>query len=169
VLLSLIIFLYLTLMIYLTSLVRLATLDLASGFWQIHVHDDSQEKTPFSTPFGLFEFRVMPFGLKNAPSVFQQLMQQVMPGINPESGPSFVAAYIDNLLIFSVSLQEYLDHLCKVIHRLREVGLKVNPGKCQFIRREVEYLGHTITPEGLKPNSKLRQSETILHLRLCSS
>ena len=76
-------------------------------------------------------------------------------GINPESGPSFVTAYIDDLLVFSVSLQEHLDHLRKVIHRLREVGLKVNSGKCQFIRREVEYLGYIITPKGLKPNSKL--------------
>ena len=97
----------------------------------------------------------MPFGLKNAPSVFQRLMQQVLSGVNPENGPSFVAAYIDDFLIFSVSLQQHLDHLCKVIHRLREVGLKVNPGKCQFIRREVEYLGHINTPEGLKPNYKL--------------
>ena len=132
-----------------------STLDLTSGFWQIRVHDDSQEKTAFSTPFGLFEFRVMPFGLKNALSVFQRLMQQVLCGVNPESGPSFVAAYIDDLLIFSVSLQEHLDHLRQVIHRLREVGLKVNPGKCQFIRSEVEYLGHVITPVGLRPNSKL--------------
>ena len=132
-----------------------STLDLASGFWQIRVHDNSQEKTAFATPFGSFEFRVMPFGLKNAPSVFQRLMQQVLSGVNPENGPSFVAAYIDDLLIFSVSLQEHLDHLRKVIHRLREVGLKVNPGKCQFTRREVEYLGHIITPEGLKPNNKL--------------
>ena len=97
----------------------------------------------------------MPFGLKNAPSVFQRLMQQVLAGVNPENGPSFVAAYIDDLLIFSVTLQEHLDHLRQVIHRLREVGLKVNPGKCQFIRSEVEYLGHVITPEGLRPNSKL--------------
>jgi len=114
-----------------------STLDLASGFWQIHVHANSQEKTAFSTPFGFFEFRVMPFGLKE----FQRAMQQVLSGVNPTNGPSFVAAHIDNLLIFSVSLQEHLDHLHLVIHRLREVGLKVNLAKCQFIRREVEYLG----------------------------
>ena len=132
-----------------------STLDLASGFWQIRVHSDSQEKTAFSTPFVLFEFQVMPFGLKNAPSVFQRLMQQVLAGVNPENGLSFAAAYIDDLLIFSVTLQKHLDHLHQVIHRLREVRLKVNPGKCQFIRSEVEYLGHVITPEGLKPNSKL--------------
>ena len=123
-----------------------STLDLASGFWQIRVHPDSQ-KTPFSTPFGLYEFRVMPLGLKNAPSVFQRLiMQQVLSGVNPNDGPSFVTAYIDDLLVFSSSLQEHLDHLYQVIHRLREVGLKVNPAKCQFIRREIQYLGHVITP-----------------------
>ena len=60
------------------------TLDLAFGFWQKHIHPDSQEKTAFSTPFDLFEFRVMSFGLKNAPSVFQKLMQQVLFGVNPD-------------------------------------------------------------------------------------
>ena len=63
-----------------------STLDLASGFWQIRVHPDSQEKTALSTPQGLFEFRVMPFGLCNAPSVFLRLMQQVLTGLNPPEG-----------------------------------------------------------------------------------
>ena len=132
-----------------------STLDLASGFWQIPVHERSREKTAFSTPFGLFEFRMMPFGLKNAPSVFQRLMQQVLTGVNPENGPSFVVAYIDDLLVFSSSLEAHLNHLSCVMKRIREVGLKVNPSKCQFIRKEVEYLGHVITPEGLRPNDKL--------------
>ena len=61
-----------------------STLDLASGFWQIHIHPDSQEKTVFLTPFGLFEFRVMPFGLKNAPGVSQKLMQEVLLGVNQD-------------------------------------------------------------------------------------
>ena len=132
-----------------------STLDLASRFWQIRVHPDSQEKTAFSTPFNLYEFRVMPFGLQNAPSVFQRLIQQVLSGVNPNDGPSFVTAYIDDLLVFSSSLQEHLDYLYQVIHRLREVGLKVNPAKCQFMRREVQYLGHMITPGGLHPNKRL--------------
>ena len=101
------------------------------------------------------EFKVMPFGLKNAPSVFQRLMQQVLSGVNPDDGPSFVTAYIDDLLVFSSSLQEYLKHLYRIIRRLREVGLKINPAKCQFIRKEVQYLGHVITPEGLCPNKRL--------------
>lgn len=122
------------------------TLDLASGFWQIRVHPDSQEKTAFVTPQGLFEFRVMPFGLTNAPSVFQRLMQRVLMGLNPEEGPDFVAVYIDDVLVFSRTLGKHIEHLCKVIERLQEAGLKLKPSKCEFVREEVEYLGHLITP-----------------------
>ena len=131
------------------------TLDLAAGFWQIKVHSTSQEKTAFTTLQGLFEFQVMPFGLMNAPSVFQRLMQQVVTAVNPVDGPTFLTAYIDDLLVFSSSLTEHFDHLYLVLEKLREVGLKLNPAKCCFLCKEVEYLGHVITPTGLKPNTKL--------------
>ena len=78
-----------------------STLDLASGYWQIHVDPESQEKTAFVTPQGLHEFKVMPFGLTNAPAVFQRLMQRLLTGLKPPSGPDFVAVYIDDLLVFS--------------------------------------------------------------------
>ena len=113
-----------------------STLDLAAGFWQIKVHSTSQEKTAFATPLGLFEFRVMPFSLMNAPSVIQRLMQQVVTAVNPVDGPTFVTVYIDNLLVFSSSLTEHLHHLRLILENLREVGLKLNPAKCCFyIRR----------------------------------
>ena len=70
-----------------------STLDLAAGFWQIRVHQKSMERTAFATPQGLFEFRVTPFGLTNAPSVFQRLMQKVLMDLNPERGPDFVSVY----------------------------------------------------------------------------
>ena len=83
------------------------TLDLAAGYWQIRVVDNSIERTAFVTPTGLFEFRVMPFGLTNAPAVFQRLMQNVLSGLNPDGGPSFVVVYIDDILIFSRTLDDH--------------------------------------------------------------
>ena len=132
-----------------------STLDLAAGYWQIRVHPKAIEKTAFITPQGLYEFRVMPFGLMNAPSVFQRLMQRVLMELNPEEGPDFVSVYIDDVLIFSRTLTEHLQHLKLVIGRLLEAGLKLQPSKCHFVRKEVVYLGHIITPDGLKPNPRL--------------
>ena len=90
------------------------TLDLAAGYWLIRVADDSIEKTAFVKPNGLFEFRVMPFGLTNAPAVFQRLMQRVLSGLNKEEEPSFVVVYIDDILIFSRTIEEHLHHISLV-------------------------------------------------------
>ena len=87
-----------------------STLDLAAGYWQIKAHPDSQAKRAFVTHQGLHEFKVMPFELTNAPSAFQRLMQQVLMGLNPESGPGFVSVYIDDVLIFSKTLTDHLKH-----------------------------------------------------------
>ena len=131
-----------------------STLDLAAGFWQIRVHQKSMEKTAFATPQGLFEFRVMPCGLTNAPSVFQRLMQKVLTGLNPENGPDFVSVYIDDILVFSSSLEEHIHHLQLVLERIITANLKLKPSKCRFVREEVEYLGHVITRSGLKTQAK---------------
>ena len=131
------------------------TLDLASGYWQIRVQRDSVPKTAFATPHGLFKFRVMPFGLTNAPSVFQRLMQRVLAGLNPIDGPSFVSVYIDDVLVYSRTMEEHLVHLRNVLERLQKAGLKLKPNKCHFVQKEVEYLGHLLTPHGLSTNSRL--------------
>ena len=129
-----------------------STLDLKSGYWQIKVHPSSQEKTAFTTHQGLFEFRVMPFGLMNAPAAFQRLMQQTLMGLNTESATDFVAVYLDDILIFSEKFQEHMTHLRTVLQRLEQVNLKLNPKKCCFGCQVVVYLGHILTPDGLKPN-----------------
>ena len=131
-----------------------STLDLASGYWQVKMNDMSKEKTAFVTQHGLFEFRVMPFGLMNAPAVFQRLMHQVISTLNPMKGPSFVSVYIDDLLVYSRTLEDHLRHLGMVMDRLREVNLKLQPAKCYFCRQTVEFLGHVLTPQGLLPNPK---------------
>ena len=77
----------------------------------------------------------MPFGLTNAPSVFQRLMQKVLAGLNPEDGPDFVVVYIDDILVFSRTLEEHLEHLRMVIERLEEAQLKLKPVKCQLSAR----------------------------------
>ena len=107
-----------------------STLDLKSGYWQIR---DSQEKTAFITPQGLYEFRVMPFGLMNGPAVFQKLMQQVVMGLKPEEGPDHIVVYLDDILVFSKSLDEHGNHLKQVFKRIEEVGLKLNPKKYSLL------------------------------------
>ena len=131
-----------------------STLDLAAGFWQIRMNDSSKEKTAFVTQNGLFEFQVMPFGLTNAPAVFQRLMQRAISDLNPPEGPDFVGVYVDDLLISSRTFEEHLDHLSKVMSRLRSANLKLKLTKCHFVRPRVEYLGHVISSAGLSPNPK---------------
>ena len=114
---------------------------------------DSIKKTEFITPTGLFEFRVIPYGLTNAPAVFQRLMQNMLRGLNPPGGISFVLVYIDDVLMFSRTPEEH-QHISRVLARLQEAGLKLKPSKCHFKCQRVEYLGHLITPQGLLPNPK---------------
>ena len=95
------------------------SLDLASGYWQIQVHQESIPKTAFITPQGLYEFKVMPFGLTNAPSAFQRLMQGLLTSLNPPDGSAFVSVYTDDILIYSRTMEEHLTHLRLVLDRLR--------------------------------------------------
>ena len=103
----------------------------------------------------------MPFGLTNAPAVFQRLMQKMISGLNPEAGPDFVAIYIDDVLVFSRTVEEHLRHLRAAIQRIEEAGLKLQPAKCHFAHREVEYLRHRVTPDGLKTNQRLVEAVTM--------
>ena len=107
--------------------------------------EDSKPKTAFACHLGLYQYRRMPFGLSNTPATFQRLMSQLF------SGPkwAFVFVYIDDILVASCSLEEYLMHLEKVLERLKGAGLHL---KCNFATSQVDYLGHKFTAEGVKPN-----------------
>ena len=117
-----------------------STLDARSGYWQIQMHEAAREKTAFVTMDGLYEFCVMPYGLCNAPATFQRLMQKTLAGLGGNS--PFCSVYIDDVIVFSRTVEEHLDHLSQVFERIRKIGLKLHPKKCSFTRQKVLYLGH---------------------------
>lgn len=131
-----------------------STLDLTSGFHQIPMEEVDTEKTAFSTPYGHFEYTRMPFGLKNAPACFQRLMNTVLAGL--QGIKCFV--YLDDIVVYGQNLEEHNNKLIEVLEQLRKANLKLQPDKCEFLRKEVNYLGHVITDKGVKPDPKKIQS-----------
>ncbi len=115
-------------------------IDLLSGFWQIKMAESSVEKTAFNTRNGKYEFLVMPFGLTNAPPTFQAAMNSLLrPFLD-----KFVVVYIDDLLIYSKTEEEHVQHVRQVMEKLREAGFFAKPSKCTFGVREIEFCGHVI-------------------------
>ena len=111
------------------------------------MNEESREKTAFTTPFGLYEFEVMPFGLHSAPATFQRMINYALRNCQ-----EFARAYIDDIVIFSGCWEEHLDHLRKVMTCLQEANLTIKMSKCQFGRSEVHYLGHVIGGGKVKPD-----------------
>ena len=109
-----------------------------SGYWQVEVHPSDREKTAFSTGRGLWQFKVMPFGLCNAPATFERLMEKVFAGL-----PLTVCLiYLDDILVPGRTFEGHIKNLRVVLLRLREAKLKLSPKKCDLFRREVKFLGH---------------------------
>ncbi len=124
-----------------------STLDLFSGYWEVELDEESCQKTAFASPTGLWEFTILPFGICNAPALFQRLMQHVLAGLD-----SFSSVYLDDIIIFSKNFEDHMIHLEQVFQRLAEHGLTLKPKKCFFVQQEITYLGHIVTPSGLKPD-----------------
>ena len=128
----------------------ITTLDLAKGYWQVPLASEYRAKTAFSSPLGLFQFTVMPFGLQGAPATFQRLMGSVVSGLD------FCAAYKDDLIVQSKTWKEHLAHLEHVFVRLEQAGLTVKASKCQIGMKECVYLGHVVGNGQVRPEpSKL--------------
>ncbi|GBG76419.1 hypothetical protein CBR_g22167 [Chara braunii] len=123
-------------------------IDLKSGYHQIAIRPEDQHKTVFQTSYDLYEFVVMPFGLCNAPGTFRHAMNLIFHDYLDK----FVIVYLDDILIFSTTVEEHVAHLDKVLGLLLQHKFKINGEKCEFGRTRVLYLGHEISAEGLKPD-----------------
>ena len=126
-----------------------STLDLLSGYWQVKVEEADRPKTAFCTTEGLYQFKVMPFGLCNAPATFQRLMDLVLSGLQW----SHCLVYMDDIIVLGRTFKEHLSNLQVVLQRLREAGLKLKPSKCSFFMHEIQYLGHVISRSGIAPDA----------------
>ena len=122
-----------------------STLDLASGYWQVGLTDEAKEKTAFSSSQGLYQFKVLPFGLCNAPSTFERLMERVLQGLRWQ----ILLVYLDDVIIFSKTIEEHFERMDTVFTKLTQSGLKLKPKKCHLLRKEVLYLGHVVGSEGI--------------------
>ena len=125
-----------------------STIDLQQGYYQLRIDKADHAKTAFVTPLGLYEFKVLPFGLANAPAVFQQAMHHIF---HKQVGKS-VLVYLDDILVFSKNEAEHLQHLREVLGILRQQKLYCRLHKCQFNQTEISYLGHIVSEEGIRPN-----------------
>ena len=125
-----------------------SSLDLRSGYWQMGIAPDDVEKTAFVCEQGLFEFKVLPFGLVNGPASFQRLMSKVLGDLIGQC----CYVYLDDIVCFSSSVSQHLADLRSVFRRLETAGLTVNVEKCQLMREEMKYLGHIVSSGGLKPD-----------------
>ena len=122
-----------------------STFDLRSGYHQVQMHDDDADKTSFVTRKGAFRFRRLPFGLCNAGSTFQRLMDVVMKGATFE----ICLVYLDDIIVYSEDADEHIRRLEIVFSRLRSASLKLKPSKCNILQRSVTFLGHVVSGEGL--------------------
>ena len=125
-----------------------SSLDITSAYNQIPVREEDIPKTAFVTKYGLYEYTTMPFGLCNAPATFQRAMEIALAGLQWTT----CLIYLDDVLIFSDNFDQQINRIQQVLDRIKLAGLKLKPSKCHLIRNQVTFLGHVLTPRGIKPN-----------------
>lgn len=124
-----------------------STLDLRSGYWQVELEESHKERTAFSTgPLGFYHFNRMAFGLCNAPSSFQRLMQEVLGELHLKTS----VVFIDDVNVFAGSFEDHCDRLEQVFQKLLDANLKLKPSKCKFFHHKLEYVGHVVSEDGIQ-------------------
>ena len=132
-----------------------STLDLTSGYWQVEMEEECKQFTAFTVgPLGFYECNLMPFGATNAPATFQRLMEDVLGDLNL----NWCIVYLDDVIIFASSPQQHLERLAAVFNKLSAAGLKLKPSKCSFFQKDISYLGHHISEEGIATDAKKIQA-----------
>ena len=122
-----------------------STLDLVSGYWQVPLDQDAQDKSAFITRTGLWKWKVLPFGLTSAPATFQRLMEQVVQGLHWKT----LLLYLDDIIVIAPNFDTHMERLGEVLGRLGQAGLKLKPTKCELLQTEVCYLGHVVSQHGV--------------------
>lgn len=123
-------------------------LDLSQAYYQANLSPESRKYTAFTTPSGQYQMTRLPMGLKISPSSFSRLMTIAMSGLTYDK----LFIYLDNLICFGRNLETHNKNLMDILTRLRKTNLKLNPSKCDFLRKEMQFLGHVISTEGIKPD-----------------
>lgn len=126
-----------------------STLDLKAGYWQLSSAEEDKKKTAFVTTEGLFEFNLLPFGLSNAPATLQRTINSILGSLRWD----IALVYLDDIIVYSPSLRQHIEHLDRVLTVLDNANVKLNVTKCSLARKQLDYLGFRITPEGIKPTT----------------
>ncbi|UYV84587.1 hypothetical protein LAZ67_X002728, partial [Cordylochernes scorpioides] len=127
-----------------------SSMDLQSWYWQIDVEESDREKTAFITPDGLYEFKVMPFGLCNAPATFERMIDNLLKGLKW----TICLCYLDDIIVFSDGFEEHLRRLQLVLNCLKKAGLCLNSKKCKFGAKTITVLGHEVSENGIRPDQE---------------
>ena len=122
-----------------------STIDLRSGYYHIGLTRESRAKSAFVMPMGKWQFKRTPFGLSQVPAYFQLLINKVLIGCS-----SLAMGYLDDIIIFSKTEEEHLQHLEEIFVRLRKFGLKMKCEKCSFFKKHIQYLGHLVSEKGFE-------------------
>ena len=128
-------------------------IDLLSGYHQCDLHPDSRKYSSFESPSGVWQWTRVPFGLRQSPWQFTKIMSMALGGLMPRT----CLAYLDDIIVFDPTVESHIANVEKVLQALGRAGLTIKPSKCEWGRSEIKFLGHVVTPEGLKTQPKVTQ------------